>query len=64
MREKVLLQVSINGNTATITSEEFIIDRTEFDIKYNSGKFADAAKLGDYLIKDNVGIKVAVAATK
>jgi len=56
--------VSINGNSATITSEEFAIDRTEFDIKYNSGKFADAAKLGDYLIKDNVGVKVTVTATK
>ena len=56
--------ISVNGNTATITSEEFAIDRTEFDIKYSSGKFTDPAKLGDYLIKDNVGIKVTVAATK
>lgn len=56
--------VNIAVNSATITSEEFTIDRTEFNLKYNSGKFADPAKLGDYLIKDNVGIKVTVVATK
>ncbi len=56
--------VNIAGNSATITSEEFTIDRTEFNLKYNSGKFADPAKLGDYLIKDNVGIKISVVATK
>ncbi len=56
--------VSIANGVATITSDEFTIDRTEFNIKHNSGKFADAAKLGDYLIKDNVGIKVNVVAKK
>ncbi|WP_010522125.1 YceI family protein [Aquimarina agarivorans] len=56
--------VTVNGNTANITSDEFEIDRTEWDVKYNSGKFADPAKLGDYLIKDNVGIKIAVTASK
>ncbi len=56
--------VSINGNSISISSDEFEIDRTEWDVKYNSGKFADPAKLGDYLIKDNVGIKIAVTASK
>lgn len=56
--------VSIANGIATITSDEFTIDRTEFNIKHNSGKFADAAKLGDYLIKDNVGVKVNVVAKK
>ncbi|WP_010177411.1 YceI family protein [Aquimarina agarilytica] len=56
--------VSVNGNTVTITSDEFEIDRTEWGVKYNSGKFADPAKLGDYLIKDNVGIQIAVTASK
>ncbi len=54
--------VSVSENGAIIKSEQFDIDRTEFDIKYNSGKFADPAKLGDYLIKDNVGIVVSVTA--
>lgn len=56
--------VSISEDYVTITSEEFVIDRTEFNIKYNSGKFTDPAKLGDYLIKDNVSIKVKVKAVK
>lgn len=56
--------INVTDNSATITSEEFVIDRTEFNIKYNSGKFADPAKLGDYLIKDNVAIKVNVEAVK
>ncbi len=56
--------ISVANGIATITSDEFVIDRTEFNIKYNSGKFADAAKLGDYLIKDKVGIKVQVVANK
>jgi len=56
--------VSVANGVASITSEEFEIDRTEFNIKHNSGKFAYAAKLGDYLIKDNVGVKVKVVATK
>ena len=56
--------VSVDGNTATITSDEFNIDRTEWGINYNSGKFKPAKELGDYLIKDNVGIKVNVTASK
>lgn len=56
--------VSVANGVATITSDEFTIDRTEFNIKYNSGKFADAAKLGDYLIKDNVGLKINIVANK
>lgn len=54
--------VTVANNTVTITSDAFTIDRTEFDIKYNSGKFADPAKLGDYLIKDDVIIKINVTA--
>lgn len=56
--------VAVANGIATIASDEFTIDRTEFNIKHNSGKFADPAKLGDYLIKDNVGIKVNVVANK
>lgn len=56
--------VTVSGNSITIVSDEFSIDRTEFDIKYSSGKFTDPAKLGDYLIKDNVGIKVNAVAKK
>ncbi len=56
--------VSTDGDILSISSEMFTIDRTEWDIKYNSGKFADPAKLGDYLIKDDIEIKVSVKAQK
>ena len=56
--------VSVDGDMLSIASETFTIDRTEWDIKYNSGKFVDPAKLGDYLIKDDIEIKVSVKAKK
>ena len=56
--------VTTDGDMLSISSEMFTIDRTEWDIKYNSGKFADPAKLGDYLIKDDIEIKVTVKAQK
>ncbi len=56
--------VSVNGDELTISSDTFTIDRTEWDIKYNSGKFADPAKLGDYLIKDDVELKIMLKAIK
>lgn len=57
-------QIGMNGDMMTIISDTFTIDRTEWDIKYNSGKFADPAKLGDYMIKDNVELKVSIKAKK
>ncbi len=56
--------VAIAGDEVSITSETFTIDRTEWDIKHNSGKFADPAKLGDYMINDNIELKIAVKAKK
>ncbi len=56
--------VSTNGDELNISSDTFTIDRTEWDIKYNSGKFADPAKLGDYLIKDDVELKIILKAKK
>jgi len=56
--------VSINGNMLTISSDSFSIDRTEWNIKHNSGKFTDPAKLGDYLIKDEVELKIVLKANK
>ncbi|RPE00054.1 YceI family protein [Aureibaculum marinum] len=54
--------VSIDGDSVTLKSEPFTIDRTEWDIKYKSGKFADLAK--DKLIDDNIELQVEVKATK
>ena len=56
--------ISVNGDELNITSDKFTIDRTEWGIEYNSGKVMDAAKLGDYLIKDDVELQVKVKANK
>jgi len=57
-------KVNFMDDMMTITSDVFTIDRTEWNIKHNSGKFADAAKLGDYLIKDDVKLKISIKAKK
>ena len=56
--------VAVNGDVATIKSEPFNLDRTEWNINFHSGKITDAAALGDKLIKDEVGITVNVTAKK
>lgn len=51
-------------NEVQVSSNKFTIDRTEWGIEYNSGKIADPKELGDFLIKDEVEIKIDVKATK
>ncbi|MCX6187474.1 MAG: YceI family protein [Bacteroidetes bacterium] len=45
-----------------ITNAEFDIDRTNYDIKYGSGKFFEG--IGDKAIMDNFNVKVRLIATK
>jgi len=54
--------VSVDGNSVSFTSEVFNIDRTEWDIKYKSGKFFEDLK--DKLINDNIELSFTVKATK
>lgn len=57
--------VAVNGDDVTITSDTFTLDRTEWNIMYNSATSDDvAASLGDKLIKDDVEIKISVKAKK
>ena len=56
--------IAVNGGKAIIKSESFNIDRTEWNVNYNSGKLTDAASLGDKLIKDEVTLTVNVMASK
>ena len=58
------VKVTVKNNMVTITCDTFTIDRTKWNINHNSGKIMDAAKLGDYLIKDNVELKINVTAKK
>ena len=57
-----LADVSIDGDTITVKSGEFKIDRTEWDIKFRSGKFFDNLK--NKLIDDNIVVTVNVKAKK
>lgn len=50
------------GDIVELTSEEFTIDRTKWDVKYRSGKFFDNLK--DKLIYDDITITVKVKAEK
>lgn len=54
--------ITVNGNTVTFKSEPFTIDRTEWDIKFHSGKFFEDLK--DKLINDEVEFAIEVIATK
>lgn len=58
------VKVVTSGESITLMSDMFTIDRTEFGIKYNSDKIMDVKKLGDKLIKNDVEIKISVKAQK
>lgn len=44
------------GKGSVSIKAKFEIDRTNWDIRYNSGKFFDVKKLGDKMINDNIEI--------
>lgn len=54
--------VSEDGDTFTITSETFTIDRTKWDVRYGSKTFFD--NLGDRFINDDIELKITVKAKK
>ncbi|MCF6346770.1 MAG: YceI family protein [Flavobacteriaceae bacterium] len=54
--------ITVNGGEVTFKSEPFTIDRTEWDIKYNSGKFFDNLK--DKLINDEIEFVIKITAKK
>jgi polyisoprenoid-binding protein YceI len=51
---------SIDGNTMTLTSETFSIDRSKWNVKYGSKSFFD--NLGDKFINDDIELKVTLVA--
>ncbi len=56
-------KVILNGDNITFKSEAFTIDRTDWDIKFKSGKFfSDLAK--NKIINDNIEFQIEVKATK
>ena len=54
--------VSEDGNSYTITSEMFTIDRSKWDVQYGSKSFFD--NLGDKFINDDIELKITVKASK
>ncbi|MCK0177918.1 YceI family protein [Flavobacteriaceae bacterium S0862] len=54
--------VSEDGNTYTITSDMFTIDRSKWDVQYGSKSFFD--NLGDKFINDDIELKIVVKASK
>jgi len=52
--------VDVAGETVKVTSQKFNIDRTEWGIKYNSGKFFDDLK--DKAINDDMALQVNLVA--
>lgn len=56
------VSVSENGDTLTLTSETFTIDRSKWNVKYGSKSFFD--NLGDKFINDDIELKVNLTAKK
>ncbi len=54
---------TVEGEEASFVSEPFTIDRTEWDVKYNSGKFS-VEDLKDKLIKDDIEISFNIKTKK
>lgn len=55
-------KVSAEGDMIKVTTPQFMINRTDFGIKYGSGTFFD--NLGDKAINDNFGLAISVNAKK
>lgn len=61
----VEIPATITKDGDTYTAEgKVAIDRTKWDIRYNSGKFFDPGNLGDKLIYDTIDIGVKIVAKK
>lgn len=56
------INTKIDGDTMTLSSETFTIDRSKWNIKYGSKSFFD--DLGDKFINDDIELKVNLVATK
>ncbi|MDX1472244.1 MAG: YceI family protein, partial [Flavobacteriaceae bacterium] len=54
--------VTDNGDTVTLTSDTFTIDRTKWDVNYGSKSVFD--NLGDNFINDDIELKINITADK
>ena len=56
------MNISRNGESMEITSEEFTIDRTKWNVNYGSKSVFDG--LGDKFINDDISLKINLKANK
>ncbi len=54
-------KVSLEGNTLTATTPDFVIDRTQWNVQYGSKTIFDNLK--DKFINDEIGLKISLSAT-
>ncbi|WP_299113010.1 YceI family protein [uncultured Winogradskyella sp.] len=58
----ITVTTSMDGDTMTLTSETFTIDRSKWNVEYGSKSFFD--NLGDKFINDNIELKITLVAEK
>lgn len=56
------VNTSVEGDTMTLTSEAFTIDRSKWNVQYGSKSFFD--DLGDKFINDDIELQISVKANK
>jgi polyisoprenoid-binding protein YceI len=56
------VSVTNEGDSMTLTSETFTIDRSKWNVQYGSKSFFD--NLGDKFINDDIELKISIKATK
>ncbi len=56
------VNISMNGDTMELTSDNFAIDRTKWNVNYGSKSVFDS--LGDNFINDEIGLTIKVKANK
>ncbi|MHC1774150.1 MAG: YceI family protein [Lentimicrobium sp.] len=54
-------KVSVEGNTLTASSPDFVIDRTQWNVQYGSKTIFNDLK--DKFINDEIGLKISLSAT-
>ena len=52
----------VSGNTMTLKSEPFTIDRTDWDVNYGSKSVFD--NLGDKFINDDIELEISIVANQ
>lgn len=55
--------VTMENDMITATTGQFVIDRSDWNVRFRSVTFFDAAELKDKAIKNDIGLKISLAAS-